>query len=186
MRRGTPDPDPSTTFQVTVNPWPYLIVIVGSLPFFAIPLLGVLFYEIPQDGFEFHPALAAVFFVIVAFSWMILNSVRQLVPWRKPAIVLSPEGYRDLRKLGQPIPWAEITAISSWQGRFAALRLSLSDEWTEKLLGKPGLRRTLRAFDALSRTPIFVSPAGNLSLSPTELERIAKFYAAAHGGPRPD
>ena len=186
MRRGTPDPDLNGTFQVTVNPWPYLVAIVGWLPFFAIPLLGVLLYEIPRDDFEFHPALAAILLVIVVFGWMILISVRQLVPWRKPAVVLSPEGYRDLRKLGEPIPWPEITAISSLQGRFAAIRLSLSDEWTEKLLGKPGLRRTLRAFDALSRTPIFVSPAGNLSLSAPELERIAKLYAAAHGGPRPD
>jgi hypothetical protein len=185
VRRDSPDPDPNATFEVRVSPWPYLVVVVGAAPFFAVLVLGML-YHIPQHGFEMDPATAVLLLTMAMSGGLILLSIRQLIPWRKTVITLSPEGYRDLRKLGEPIPWPEITAISSWGGRFASLRLSLSAPWTERLLGEPGLRRKLRALDSFSRTPIFVSAAGNLSLSPTELERIAKLYAAAHGGPRPD
>jgi hypothetical protein len=179
------DPDTSATTVVRQRPvWP----IVGTLFFGAF--LALVGYPFLHLVFTLHPrewdfgmlALAVATAMFGAMTWAV---ARLLVPWRAVRITLSPAGYRDHRKGDVTIPWPEITGISVWHGSHKHLRLSLSPQMTDRLLGRPGPLRALVAWTWVSATPIYASGLRGLDVSPGDLERIAKAYAAAHGGLRP-
>ena len=179
------DPDTSATTVVRQRPlWP----IVGTVFFGAfLALVGLPFFHtlLTHDPREWDIGLLLLGVTAAMFGAMTWAFARLLFPWRAVRITLSPEGYRDHRKSDVTIPWPEITHISVWHGQHAHLRLSLSPQMTDRVLGRPGPLRTLVAWTWVSTTPIFTSPARGLDVSATDLERIARAYAVAHGGLRP-
>ena len=177
------DPDPSTVFEVRQSP--VKPAVAGAI--FAAMTLGTavpLSWLLRAPGFDAADAFMLVMLAVFAgLTWLGLSKALQ---GRRVAVVLSPEGFCDLRASKTVIPWREIIAISSWSGRYAHLRLSLTPRMTEEMLGKPGIWRSLKWLNWASTSPILPVSTVHLSISVTRLEQIAREYAAAHGGLQDD
>lgn len=175
------DPDPHSVFEVRLSP--VRPAVAGAICAALAVLTAVpLYWLLRASGFgRSELFLIAILTMWVALAWLGLGRALQ---GRRVAIVLSPDGFRDMRGPDITIPWPDIRSISAWRGRHGHIRLVLSPSMTDAVLGRPGLLRRLKSLNWFSTAPILPVPTTDLEIGTRRLHDIMKRFATAHGGPQ--
>lgn len=177
------DVDTNATMEINGSPiWPAIAAIMfGALFLVTASLFVNTLGRFLGAGRMFDGTLSATVFsglAAVALGGLTHMCGRDALRGFAPVVFLSPEGYRDIRVSPEIIPWADIRLIKAL-GRH--VHFYLSPPMTDRVLGKPGPWRSLKAFSHFGAGPVFPTHTNTLAIDALGLERIARQYWKAHG-----